>query len=278
MKIALIVIGILLIILTALYLFLIAPGAPRDIDKFKSLYYAHRGLHSDTVAENSMTAFRLAVEAGFGIELDVRLSSDNVLVVFHDDTLDRVAGIEGRVDAFTAEELSKMSLSGTEDGVPTFREVLELVDGKVPLLVEIKEDAGNSAVSTKAAEMLAQYKGDYIVESFNPLSIANVKKHLQNVTAGVLSHRYMDFEKYRKPLYFLLQCLFLNAVCRPAFIAYDHRHYSSLSLRIARRLFGAATIAWTVRSPEEEAAAKAHGFDGIIFENYIPSLGSSEEN
>jgi hypothetical protein len=76
-------------------------------------------------------------------------------------------------------------------------------------------------------------------------------------------------------LYFLLQCLFLNAVCRPAFIAYDHRHHSCISLRIARRLFGAATVAWTVRSPEEEAAARDRGFDGIIFENYLPTPKSS---
>lgn len=270
MEIALIIIGIIIIILTALYLFLIAPGAPRDIDKFKTLRYAHRGLHGDGIAENSMSAFRAAVEGGFGIELDVRLSSDNVLVVFHDDTLDRVVGREGRVDAFTAAELSEMSLSGTEDGIPTFEEVLRLVDGRVPLLVEIKEDAGNSAVSTKAAAMLLEYKGDYIVESFNPLSVRNLKKLIPGVTAGILSHRYLNYEPYRKPLYFLLQCLFLNALCRPAFIAYDHSHHSSLSLRIARGLFGAATLCWTVRSKEEEAAAKKHGFDGIIFEGYLP--------
>lgn len=266
----LLIIGGVILLLYAVYLVLIAPGKRLGVQKYKGARFAHRGLHDDTRAENSISAFRAAVEMGFGIELDVRLSSDGELVVFHDDTLDRVVGIEGRVDAFTAEELSKMSLSGTADGVPRFSEVLSLVDGRVPLLVEIKEDPGNSRVSAKAAEMLADYRGEFLVESFNPLSLKNSKKTLKNIPHGVLSHRYYDFEKYRKPLYFLLQILLLNCLCRPAFIAYDHRHYKCYSLRTLRTLFGVTTFAWTIRSAEEEAEAYKHGFDGVIFENYVP--------
>ena len=266
----LLIIGGALLLIYAVYLVLIAPGKSLGVKKYKGARFAHRGLHNDTRAENSMSAFRAAVESGFGIELDVRLSSDGELVVFHDDTLDRVVGIEGRVDAFTAEELSKMRLSGTDDGIPRFSEVLSLVDGRVPLLVEIKEDPGNSRVSSKCAEMLSEYKGEYIVESFNPLSLKNSKKTLQNVPHGVLSHKYYEYEKYRKPLYFLLQTLLLNCVCRPAFIAYDHRHYRCSSLRTLRTLFGVTTFAWTIRSEEEEREAYKHGFDGVIFENYVP--------
>ena len=215
-----------------------------------------------------MSAFRAAVERGYGIELDVRLSSDNVLVVFHDDTLNRVVGIDGRVDAFTYKELSKMHLSGKEDTIPSFSEVLRLVGGRVPLLVEIKEDAGNSAVSTAVAEMLKSYSGDYIVESFNPFSVANVKKALPDVAVGILSQNFLRDKKYRKPSYFLLGALLLNFICRPAFIAYNHEHHSSLSLKIARRIFGAPIFAWTVRSEEEEKKAKKNGFEAIIFEGY----------
>ena len=217
-----------------------------------------------------MSAFARAVDGGFGIELDVRLSSDGELVVFHDDTLDRVCGREGRVDAFTADELSKMSLSGTEDGIPRFSEVLSLVGGRVPLLVEIKEDMGESRVSAKCAEMLKDYSGDYIVESFNPLSLRKSKKTLRHIPHGILSHKYYAYGKYRKPLYFLLQILLTNCLCRPAFIAYDHRHYKCTSLRILRNLFGVKTFAWTIRSADEEALAYMHGFDGVIFENYVP--------
>ena len=270
MDIALIIISALLVAFAALYLFAVATKRSKEIKKYRGARFAHRGLHSDTAAENSMSAFRLAVENGYGIELDVRLSSDGTLVVFHDDTLERVTGREGRVDAFTAEELSKIHLHETDDTIPTFKEVLELVSGKVPLLVEIKEDAGNLDVSTETARILSEYEGEYIIESFNPVSLKNVKKLLPGVERGFLSQCFYREEKYRKPMYFLLQCLLTNFLCRPSFIAYNHKHYKSFGLFVARKLFGATAFARTIKSKEEEAAAKAHGFDGVIFEGYIP--------
>lgn len=258
-----------LMLAVGVWLILVAPGKKKGVSDYKGALFAHRGLHGDGRAENSASSFRAAVEAGYGIELDVRLSKDGKLVVFHDDTLERVVGREGRVDSYTAEELGKMSLDGTADGVPLFCDVLEMIGGRVPLLVEIKEDAGDSRVSAAAAEMLAGYGGPYLVESFNPLSLANFSKRLPGVACGILSHRYYAYESYRKPLYFLLQCLLLNRVCRPAFIAYDHRHAGSLALRASRAL-GAVTFAWTIRSEEEQRVALEKGFDGVIFENYLP--------
>ena len=260
--------GIFLLLLIA-YIILIAPGKKGDIEKYKSVRFAHRGLHNGERAENSMSAFRAAVDAGFGIELDVRLSSDGELVVFHDDTLTRVAKIDGRVDAFSAEELAKMSLSGTGEGIPRFSEVLSMVDGRVPLLVEIKEDAGKYAVSDAVAKIMQDYGGPYIIESFNPLSLGNIKKKLPSATRGFLSQRFLSDPNYRKPLYFLLQCLLTNRICSPSFIAYNREHAGAFALKVIR-LFGTVTYAWTVRSPEEEAEAYRRGFDSVIFENYIP--------
>ena len=260
----------IVVFLFVLWLFLIAPKNKKQMKKYKNLYYAHRGLHNSERAENSMSAFKAAVDAGYGIELDIRLSKDGKLVVFHDDTLDRVCGREGKVIDFTAEELAGFKLRGTEDGIPLFSDVLKLVDGKVTLLVEIKEDAGVSAVSEAACEMLSQYKGEFIVESFNPLSLKTVKDKRPDFIRGILSHRYYEYEQFRKPLFFALQTLLLNFLCRPAFIAYDHRHAKSIALRFTRGLFDVPTLAWTVRSPEEEAEARKNGFDGIIFENYLP--------
>ena len=265
-----IAIPIIIIVLCLLYLFLIAPKNNKKMKDFKAVMYAHRGLHNEERAENSMSAFRAAVEAGYGIELDVRLSKDGRLVVFHDDTLDRVCGREGRVIDFTAAELATFKLNGTEDGIPLFSDVLKLVGGKVPLLVEIKENPGDSNVSLATCEMLRSYEGEYIIESFNPLSLRVVKERMPDVPRGILSHRYYEYEPYRKPLYFLLQTLLLNFLCRPAFIAYDHRHARAFGLRFARAFFKVPTLAWKVRSPEEEAAARKAGFDGIIFESYIP--------
>lgn len=267
--ITLFVLGGVLLLVIAAFLVLIAPGKKGDIEKYKNVKFAHRGLHDGERAENSMSAFRAAVDAGFGIELDVRLSADGELVVFHDDTLTRVAKIEGRVDAFTAEELAKMSLSGTGEGVPRFSDVLSMVDGRVPLLVEIKEDAGKNAVSNAVAEIMKEYKGPYIIESFNPLSLGNIKKKLPKATRGFLSQRFLAEPEYRKPLYFALQCLLTNRLSSPAFIAYNHEHANAFALKVIR-LFGTVTYAWTVRSPEEEKQAYRYGFDSVIFENYIP--------
>ena len=265
-----IAIPISLVVLFLIYLFLIAPKNKKEMNKFKTVMYAHRGLHNEERAENSMSAFKAAVDGGFGIELDIRLSKDGKLVVFHDDTLDRVCGREGRVIDFTADELATFKLSGTNDGIPLFSDVLSLVDGKIPLLVEIKENAGDSTVSHATCEILKGYKGEFIVESFNPMSLKVVKENYPEIPRGILSHRYYDYEKSRKPLFFLLQSLLLNFLCRPAFIAYDHRHADAFGLRFVRAFFKVPTIAWTVRSAEEEKAARKNGFDGIIFENYLP--------
>lgn len=262
-------------ILFLIYLFLIAPKNNKEMKKFKNAYYAHRGLHNDERAENSMSAFGAAVEAGYGIELDVRLSKDGRLVVFHDDTLDRICGREGRVLDFTAAELATFKLNGTDDGIPLFSDVLARVDGKVPILIEIKEDAGDSNVSLATCEVMRGYKGEYIIESFNPLSLKTVKERLPEIPRGILSRRYYEKEKRGKPLFFLLQSLLLNFLCRPAFVAYDHRHADAFGLRFIRACFGVPTLAWTVKSPEEETTARKNGFDGIIFENYLPENKNS---
>ncbi len=252
-------------------LYMISPGKKRpEMEKFKQVKYAHRGLHDATKAENSMSAFAAAKEMGFGIELDVRLSKDGELVVFHDDNLTRVAGIDGKVIDFTAEELSKMSLSGTKDGVPTLREVLDLIDGAVPLIIEIKMNGDEKGVSEKLMEVIEGYKGDYVVESFNPIALKVVRRMRPDILRGILSTEYLKDEKHKgSVLYGLLQHLMLNFMVRPDFIAYDKKGYKVKGLRFVRRSFGTALIAWTVKSAEEEREAISHGFDTVIFEGYI---------
>ena len=252
-------------------LYMISPGKKRpEMEKFKQVKYAHRGLHDATKAENSMSAFAAAKEMGFGIELDVRLSKDGELVVFHDDNLTRVAGIDGKVIDFTAEELSKMSLSGTKDGVPTLREVLDLIDGAVPLIIEIKMNGDEKGVSEKLMEVIEGYKGDYVVESFNPIALKVVRRMRPDILRGILSTEYLKDEKHKGSiLYVLLQHLMLNFMVRPDFIAYDKKGYKVKGLRFVRRSFGTALIAWTVKSAEEEREAISHGFDTVIFEGYI---------
>jgi glycerophosphoryl diester phosphodiesterase len=261
-----------LAVLFIIYLILIAPSHRPLAKEFKTVKYAHRGLHDLSLPENSLPAFLAAVEAGFGIELDVRLTRDEVMVVFHDDDLVRMCNKDVRVASLSYTELCEYTLLDSGITIPTLADVLSVVDGAVPLLIEIKEDAGNCRVSERLAEELRDYKGKYIIESFNPLSLGRIKKLMPKVQRGFLSQRFLKSEnkEFHKPLYFVLQNLLINRISSPSFIAYDIKGKDSLSLRIARRLLGAVTIAWTVRSAEEEALAKKAGFDTVICENYIP--------
>ncbi|MBQ8688856.1 MAG: glycerophosphodiester phosphodiesterase [Clostridia bacterium] len=278
MKTALIVCSIVLLSLSVLffaYLMIIMPSKKKreEMKKYKGAKFAHRGLHNAERAENSMSAFAAAVEAGYGIELDIRLSLDGELVVFHDDTLERVTEEEGRVDSKTAAELAEIKLCGTNDGIPTFREVLELVGGRVPLLVEIKEDAYKYGVTEKAAEILADYDGEYIVESFNPLSITRFRQLVPGIPTGLLCTNYLREKKYRKIMYFALQNMLLNFRCRPDFIAYNHSEWRNAAISLVRFFFSKTPLfCWTLRSAEEERQAAEHGFTGFIFENYESEL------
>ena len=265
----LILIPIVVVIL--IYLFLIAPKNNKEMERYKTVMYAHRGLHNDERAENSMSAFRAAVDGGYGIELDIRLSKDGKLVIFHDDTLDRVCGREGKVIDFTAEELGKMSLNGTQDTIPTLRQVLDLIDGAVPLLIEIKTSMSESGVAERFIEEIEDYNGEFIVESFNPMALRTVKKARPDIIRGILAMRYRDFiGPTPKPIGLMLESLCFNFLMRPDFISYDKRGYCVHNLRIIRRSLGTPLIAWTIKSKEEEEAAISHGFDTVIFEGYIP--------
>jgi glycerophosphoryl diester phosphodiesterase len=267
----LISLGALLAVLFIAFIILTKPAKRGEgLEEFTKYRYAHRGLHSEGVPENSLAAFAAAVKGGYAIELDVRLSKDGVLVVFHDDTLTRMSGIDAKVCEYTAEELSKIPLLETEECVPTFDEVLTLVDGRVPLLVEIKEDGGDDKVSIAAANRLKTYTGPFVVESFNPLSVGRAKKILKDKYCGLLCHNYTKYEAYGKMLYRLLEHFLLNVTCRPDFIAYNHNHAAHRGFKLMKNFYHTVNFAWTVKSAEEEKRARENGFDTVIFEQYIP--------
>ena len=226
---------IALLILVLVYLFLIAPriiGKPNRLPLY-GVHYAHRGLFdNETYApENSIAAIQKAVEAGYGIEFDVQLSKDNVPVVFHDASLKRMCGVEGKVWEYTIEELQKLKLGKSNETIPTFAHVLEIVDGRVPLIIEYKMDRVNTKVCELGNALLQKYEGVYCIESFHPLAVLWYRTH------------------------------------RPDFIAYKHSDFRNLSRRICRAL-GALSVAWTVRSQEQYEKAKAH-FDLFIFDSFM---------
>ena len=255
----------ILFLLVGAFLFVVMPRRRREAtEPFLKVAYAHRGLWGRGVAENSLSAFRLAKEKGYGIELDVQLSSDGEVVVFHDESLLRVTGC----DAFVYEKdlafLKTLRLSSTEDTVPTLREVLELIDGRVPLLVEIKSDHKWQMICEKAAEILDGYAGAYLVESFHPFCVAWFRKHRPSVVRGQLSTRLWKENGKRTLAYGIVQNLLLNFYARPDFIAYDVKHRGYVAFLLCR-LWRPYTLAWTVKDTETLKAAKT--FDTVIFEN-----------
>jgi len=264
---------IILVILLAAYLFLIAPrifGRP-DVSSLLDHHYAHRGLHDNEsdAPENSMPAFKKAVDAGYGIELDVQLTKDRIPVVFHDETLDRVCGVHGNVRDYTFEELQAFTLCKSQEHIPLFADVLALVDGKAPLIVEIKIHESASAVCSAADALLKSYKGVYCIESFHPFAVRWYRKNHPEVVRGQLSSNFNKPERKEPFVEMLVHYLLTNVLCRPDFIAYDHKHKYNISRLVCKALLRPLNVAWTIRSQEEMDLSK-NDFDLFIFEGFMP--------
>lgn len=242
------------------------------LENLRGWSYAHRGLHGDGIPENSMAAFRAALEGGYGIELDLHLMKDGKLAVFHDNTLDRTTGKSGRLEDLTEEDLVNYPLEGTQEQIPLFTHVLELFDGKAPLIVELKPVGGNHAALTKAAcDLLDTYQGVYCLESFDPRCIYWLKKHRPDLIRGQLTENFVANKKSPLPMVMKLMLTHQleNFLIRPDFVAYKFADRKCLSNRLVRKLWGVQGVTWTLKTPEEHAAAVAEGFLPI-FEGYRP--------
>ena len=263
------------VILFCTWLFLISPGDDAGMEKFKNKKYAHRGLHGtvgyeEYAAENSLTAFKRAKEHGFGIELDLRMSKDGEIVVIHDADLERVTGFSGRVSELTLEEIKSKPLIGSDDTVPTLGEVLELINGEIPLLFEIKEEGMDHTLSEKVADILKDYNGEYMVESFSPFAFGAFKKKLPKVPRGFLAYKHTVNPECRAFKFRLIQRFFFNFLARPAFIALHIQTPKLFPVTLVTAIYKTPLIAWTVKSKEEEIEAYKMGFSGVIFEGYLP--------
>ena len=260
------------------YIYTIMPRVIRKPDKsaFQTRFFAHRGLHENGTAhpENSLPAIRRAVEEGYGIEFDIQVTKDGVPVVFHDFTLRRMCGQKGRVCDYTLQELSQFRLLDCGERIPTFKEALKAVDGRVPLIIEMKMEYFDLRVCRAADQLLREYKGVYCIESFNPLVLLWYRKNRPDVMRGQLSDGFVFQKEFRTPVKiapgFFIQFLVTNCVTRPDFIAYNHKYQGNLSRSLVRRLFKGKAAAWTVRSEDELQRAKPH-FDVFIFDSFIPA-------
>ena len=231
---------ILLIVLIWLYLIFPARSSREQRAPFEKRSYAHRGLYEkdQSVPENSLPAFRRAVEAGYGAELDVQMTKDGQVVVFHDDTLERACGRDGQICDFTFAELQAFPLFGSTERIPLFSGVLEIFSGRQPLIVELKHCPNQKELCAAAREMLGAYKGP----GYRGLMPAYVG--------------------------WMLSRVLFNAAARPQFIAFKLAP-KPLSVRLCEAL-GAMKVCWTAREADRHEQLMQEN-DAVIFEGYRPS-------
>ncbi len=247
----------ILVLLLLLYIFAIHPSVKRrrEAAEFCRHAFAHRGLFG-SVPENTLAAFHLAREAEVGIELDVRLTKDKQVVVFHDDTLQRAAGAKSKIEDLTYQELQTIPLFGSEETVPLLSDALKEAGG-VPLLVEIKAAFDCAELCKKTADLLAGYAGEVAIESFSPIAVRWFAKNRPEFLRGQLSSRF-KFEGRELPLWqrFVIANLLTNFFAKPDFVAYDIRHKNQVSFLLCRKIFRVPVLYWTVCGKQ----------DGAIFE------------
>ncbi len=233
--------------------------------------YAHRGLHKQGVPENSMAAFRAALDHGFGIELDIHLMKDGSLGVIHDCSLKRTAGADVNITELTAEDLPNYPLEGTDQIIPLFPQVLELFAGKAPLVIELKADGNNHLELVHTAmKALEGYRGAYCVESFDPRCIRDLKVHYPDVIRGQLAADFAKEKKKFNPAKFALTHNLLNFLTQPDFISYCYGDRNNTpSNAICRKFWGIQGVAWTLRDSQLHKEAVSDGWLPI-FEDYIP--------
>lgn len=265
---------VFLILILFLYLLCLKPNSGRreQMRPFEETYIAHRGFfdnHSEA-PENSLAAFRRAVERGYGIELDVQLTIDHKLVVFHDVSLKRMCGVRKRLVTCTYKELQEYALADSEEKIPLFTDVLSVVKGQVPLIIEIKPEGDCIGAAREVARIMKDYRGVYCIESFHPRVVAWYRKHAPEVLRGQLSSVHMKKESGEAPPgQFVLANLLFNGYAKPDFIAYNHKYANQFSYWLCRKLYSVENAAWTIRSQAELEKAKSI-FQIYIFDSFTP--------
>ena len=261
---------LIILIAAALIIYMTAPNPRRRrMARWRIESFAHRGLHDIQrgIVENTLPAFEAACRAGYGMELDIQFTRDFEVVVFHDDNLVRLTGDPRRVDQCSLEELKGFELGGVQGArIPTLREVLEQVNGRTPLLIELKSGKNNARLCRALMELIRDYRGEYIVESFNPLIVSWFRFHAPKIVRGQLVCPMREYiaQASRVSAFFMSGQL-LNCIGRPDFVAYDANAARFFSPHFQRFVFHTPMAAWTVRDAHLRKLIDARG-EIAIFE------------
>lgn len=274
---ALILMGILAFFI-ALILILMKPNRRRtNMEPFKNTFIAHRGLFNNVdLPENSYPAFEAAIDKNFGIELDVQLTKDNQLVVFHDGNINRMCGVKKKISSLTYEQLSSYKLLDTDLSVPLFEDVISLIDGKVPVIIEIKAHGAFMKATKMLVKRLESYKGIYCIQSFNPAIIRWLKVNKPDITRGILSNDYLRLPKKTLTQKLIVSNLLFNAWCKPDFISYNHEYPSKIALKVCKSFYNCNMVGWNIKSSENLDYAKKF-FEVYIFDSFVPETKDKKE-
>lgn len=263
--------------LILLTLFLVFPATRRhnNRDLLKGMYIAHRGLHDNArgISENSLSAFKEAKKKGFAIENDIHLTADGEVVVFHDDNLIRMCGVDKKIEDLTLAEIKGYTLKNGVQTIPTLKECLDEINGEVPLLIEFKcaSIIKCNDLCAAANEILKNYSGKYLIQSFFPMVLRWYRKNRPDICRGQLASAFYKDAFYKR----LLGAMLFNFIGRPDFVSYDHLFKNNIMRRLVTGL-GAFPVGWTFRSAEEVENGKKD-FNTYIFEEFIPKSKQNVE-
>ena len=267
---------IVILVLILLWIFALMPRVSNrpDFSPLKNHAYAHRGyyLKDQSIPENSLRGFDRAVQNKFGVELDVHLTKDGRLAVLHDENLERMCGANLNLSELTGDQLKNYNLMGTGEHIPLFTDVLKVIDGKVPMVIEVKPYGGNiSTLCQRLCTELEGYTGVYCVESFDPRAVYWFKKHRPEFVRGQLAMRWNQYGKEANPAAaFVLSNLLTSFLTKPDFIAYRVEDRKNLSFRLCKKLYGVQEFSWTIHTPADAAEVQRTG-GLIIFEYFDPT-------
>ena len=237
--------------------------------------FAHRGFHTalNDIPENSLPSFEMAIQHGYGIELDVHLSKDGVPMVFHDEEMARMTGHVGEIKEYTCAQLCAMTLIPGESKIPTLAEALACIAGRVPVLVEVKNYGQPvGPLESAIAEQIKNYQGPLAVQSFNPMSLKWFYRNMPRVIRGLIAYSFpVEEVPIKATTRFLLKNLLFTPLCKPHYIAYEHEDLARHRLRRLHRMRvrGTPVLVWTVRTQEHADLALKRA-DNIIFEGFHP--------
>jgi len=242
----------------------------RDITWIKDRLIAHRGLHSldKTIPENTIKAFELAIERNYGIEMDINVMGDGTVIVFHDITLERLTGQKGKISELSFDDVKDMTIHNTDQTIPTLKSVLELVDGRVPLLIELKPLGNNQLLCERFWETIKDYQGAYGIHSFSPYIVNWFRKHHPEVIRGQITEYFRDDPKMNRFAKYLMKSMFFNRFTKPDFVNYGIKDLPNKYCDKAYKK-GLCIISYASRNQAEFDMVKKH-YDNSVFEYFIP--------